>query len=86
LQAAWSSQLIFRGANAAGLHRHQSGLGAHQQESVLVQPGRNARAGLRAMHLNLRPRTHVEASSTRAGIVSCRRRIEQPERLTLQRF
>ena len=29
--------------------------GAHQQESVLIQPGRNAGAGLRAVHLNAPP-------------------------------
>ena len=54
---------------------------------MLVQAGRNAGAGLRAVNLEpARPRTQVEACSTRAGMVWPAAAIEQPERLTLQRF
>ena len=65
------------GANAAGLHRHQPRSGAHQQKSMLVQPGSDAAAGLRAMHLNAPPahpgRSLLHARWNRL----CRRRIEQ---------
>ena len=51
-QHVLSQRLDLRGANAAGLHRHQSICRAHQQKSILVEPGRNAGAGLRAVHFN----------------------------------
>jgi hypothetical protein len=40
------------GANAAGLHRYDSQIRAHKQETIFVQPGRHTGAGLRTVHFN----------------------------------
>ena len=52
--ASFSSALSFVcGANAAGLHGHNSIGGFDEQKPVFIEPGRHACASLRAMHFNL---------------------------------
>ena len=73
-------------AEAAGLHRDDPFRGGHAQEAVLVEAGRDAGAGLRAMHF------HHAAAYPRGSLfdarddVFSRVRILERESFPLQRF
>jgi hypothetical protein len=60
--------LVFRGAQAAGLHGDQAGCGADEQESVFVEAFRIAGAGLRAVDFDAAAGDPCGGLCTRRGM------------------